>query len=158
MAEEKRYAILDTDFVSKTNLIQADAQDILADRVMNFPGFEFYCHSMLVEELGRHGTIPAQTWLQQRIADQTIRLYSDKDIIDALIEQVGKNAYTVYVEFLRKSCEIFEKNYYETHYATLIELHNGEFSEEVFLEELKKCDNEIGAHQSLGEKKAYVLL
>ena len=158
MTEGKKYAILDTDFVSKANLIQADAEDILANRVINFTGYEFYCHSMVVEELGRHGTMLAQAWLQEKISEQVIRLYSDKDIIDALTEKIGRKSFAVYLEFLKNSCEIYDKNYYESHYAALIELQKTDCTKEIFLQELQGCDDMIGAHQSLGEKKAYVLL
>ncbi|MCD7819258.1 MAG: hypothetical protein LUH07_09445, partial [Lachnospiraceae bacterium] len=43
-------------------------------------------------------------------------------------------------------------------YASLAALLNDSVEKQDFLNELKKCDDEIGVHQSLGEKKAYVLL
>lgn len=64
MTEEKRYdAILDTDFVAKTNIIQADSGDVLADRVLEFPGYRFYCHQMMEQELDDHGTNAANIFI-----------------------------------------------------------------------------------------------
>ena len=137
MKEGKKYAILDTDFVSKANLIQADTEDILADRVINFKGYEFCCHSMMLEELGRHGTVMAQAWLQGKISEQMIRLYSDKDIIDGLTEKIGRKSFAVYLEFLKNSCEIYDRNYYESHYVTLIELQKTDCTKEIFCKSCK---------------------
>ena len=46
MSEEFKYAILDTDFVSKANIIKADDR-VLADEVLEFPGYKFYYHQKM---------------------------------------------------------------------------------------------------------------
>lgn len=46
---ERKYAILDTDFVSKSNLIMIDDDHVLANRVLEFPGYIFSCHEMMAE-------------------------------------------------------------------------------------------------------------
>lgn len=40
MDEERKYAILDTDFVSKANIIKTENR-VLADEVLAFPGYSF---------------------------------------------------------------------------------------------------------------------
>lgn len=47
----KRYALLDTDFISKTHSVQDDGGNHLIDRVMELPGYEFFCHAQIVTEL-----------------------------------------------------------------------------------------------------------
>ena len=43
----KRYALLDTDFISKTHFVQDDDGNHLIDQVMKLPGYEFFCHIIL---------------------------------------------------------------------------------------------------------------
>ena len=74
MSESVRYAILDTDFVSKANIIKSNNR-VLADEVLKFPGYRFYCHQKMKTELGDHGTRSAQAWLDQKIASGDIRCY-----------------------------------------------------------------------------------
>lgn len=50
----KRYALLDTDFISKTHSVQDDGGNHLIDRVMELPGYEFFCHAQIVAELNRY--------------------------------------------------------------------------------------------------------
>ena len=49
----KRYALLDTDFISKTHSVQDDGGNHLIDRVMELPEYEFFCHAQIVTELNR---------------------------------------------------------------------------------------------------------
>lgn len=53
MANEK-YALLDTDFISKTHLIRRDDQNRLIDKIMEIPNYTFYCHKQISIELLRH--------------------------------------------------------------------------------------------------------
>lgn len=41
----KRYALLDTDFISKTYFVQDDGGNHLIDRIMELPEYEFFCHA-----------------------------------------------------------------------------------------------------------------
>lgn len=52
----KRYALLDTDFISKTHSVQDDNGNHLIDRVMELPEYEFFCHAQIVTELNRYKT------------------------------------------------------------------------------------------------------
>ena len=44
----KKYALLDTDFISKTHSVQ-DNGNHLIDRVMELPEYEFFCHAQDAE-------------------------------------------------------------------------------------------------------------
>ncbi|MCD8083122.1 MAG: hypothetical protein LUE86_06360 [Clostridiales bacterium] len=156
--DKKKYAILDTDFVSKSNIIMADSGQVLADRILEFPEYQFFCHEMMAEELNRHGTRMSQSWLQDKISNGAIEEYTDGDILDLLSVEVGGECYSMYLHFLKISCDIYEKQYFEEKYASLFALMNHPITKQDFLDELKKCDDKIGVRQSLGEKKAYVLL
>ena len=56
MANEK-YALLDTDFISKMHLIRKDDQNKLIDKIMVMPNYTFYCHEQISVELLRHNTV-----------------------------------------------------------------------------------------------------
>ncbi len=152
------YAILDTDFISKANIIKTDAGDVLAERVMAFPGYVFVCHEMMLQELSRHGTRPAQEWMSEKIRTGVIRKYTDESILDMLAEELGERCYSRYLTFLKQSCDAFQAGYFEEKYHSLVSLTEGYFTKQDFLRVLSDCDVAIGAQQSLGEKKAYVLL
>ena len=62
----KRYALLDTDFISKTHSVQDDGGNHLIDRVMELPGYEFFCHAQIVTELNRYNA-DAPIWLSEKI-------------------------------------------------------------------------------------------
>ena len=65
----KRYALLDTDFISKTHSVQDDGGNHLIDRVMELPGYEFFCHAQIVTELNRYNA-DAPIWLSEKIGAQ----------------------------------------------------------------------------------------
>ncbi len=155
---EIKYALLDTDFVSKANIVQADANHVLADRVLMFPNYVFVCHDFMIEELSRHGKRSAQEWLNSKIADGAIHKYSDEDILEMLFEVLGDKCYSRYLTYLKRSCDAFATGYFEEKYASLIALPEGETTKQQFLDELSRCESLIGPQQSLGEKKAFLLL
>lgn len=47
----KKYALLDTDFISKTHSVQDGGDNHLIDRVMELPEYVFFCHAQIVTEL-----------------------------------------------------------------------------------------------------------
>ena len=51
---KEKYALLDTDFISKTHMIRKDDQNKMIDRVMELPEYRFYCHEQIRTELARH--------------------------------------------------------------------------------------------------------
>ena len=52
--KKEKYALLDTDFISKTHLIRKDEQNKMIDRIMEMQGYRFYCHEQIKIELTRH--------------------------------------------------------------------------------------------------------
>lgn len=50
----EKYALLDTDFISKTHFIHGDTEKCLVDLVVEMPGYCFFCHSQIIKELSRH--------------------------------------------------------------------------------------------------------
>lgn len=45
--KKEKYALLDTDFISKTHLIRKDEQNKMIDRIMEMQGYRFYCHEQI---------------------------------------------------------------------------------------------------------------
>lgn len=77
----KRYALLDTDFISKTHSVQDDGGNHLIDRVMELPEYEFFCHAQIVTELNRYNA-DAPIWLSEKIGAQKIKSYTDQEILE----------------------------------------------------------------------------
>ena len=100
MSELVRHAILDTDFVSKANIIQSKNR-VLADEVLEFPGYRFYCHQKMRQELGDHGTRASQGWLDHKITEGDIRCYDDEQIIQELKSAAGEYCFAYYRSFLK---------------------------------------------------------
>ena len=51
MGVDKKYALLDTDFLYKSHIARNAANHTLTDFVMEFTDYEFFCHEMIKEEL-----------------------------------------------------------------------------------------------------------
>lgn len=158
MAEQIKYAILDTDFVSKANIIRAK-DTVLADEVLAFPGHKFFCHQKMKEELKDHGTQAAQAWLEAKIASGEIVCYSDRQIITALREQAGGSCYHYYRSYLKQGCALFDAGFYAEYFQPLDEwIEKGDGQEGTFQSVLQSCEERIGHQQNYGEIKAFVLL
>ena len=85
----KRYALLDTDFISKTHSVQDDGGNHLIDRVMELPGYEFFCHAQIVPELNRYNA-DAPIWLSEKIGAQKIKSYTDaRKMTERLFRKAG---------------------------------------------------------------------
>ena len=157
MAEELKYAILDTDFVSKANFIRTESY-ALADEVLAFPGYRFFCHQKMKEELADHGTRPAQEWLDRMIEQGKITCYSDEQIIRELEKQVAGLCFLYYQSFLRNGCDLFNADFYGQYFTSLDEfIESGVQEPNIFLSVLQSCEAQIGHQQSYGEVKAFVL-
>lgn len=156
MAEQKKIALLDTDFVSKTHISQLDSSHHLSDLLLTLPDYTFCCHEKTVDELNNHGIGGSPQWLQDQIQAGKIRLYTDQDILDGLRETQSAPQVT-YCGFLKQSCDTFEAGYYERQFAPLEQLAP-DVDDATFLQTLQHCESAIGPQQSLGEKKSLVLL
>ena len=114
----KRYALLDTDFISKAHSVQDDGGNHLIDWVMEMPGYEFFCHAQIETELNRHNT-DAPTWLSEKIGVQTIKSYTDQEILESLSRVRGPLACATYTQMLKLACDAFSKDYFSEHYRAL---------------------------------------
>lgn len=157
MADQRKYAILDTDFVSKANIIKTEGR-VLADEVFAFPGYSFWCHQKMKEELGDHGTRTAQIWLENKIEAGKIRCYSDDQILSEMNRNVSDACFSYYRTFLKQGCGLFDSEFYDRYFLPLDDLMNaGVFDRETFLAVLQSCENQIGHQKSYGEIKSFVL-
>ena len=157
MAELQKYAILDTDFVSKANIIKTESH-VLADEVLAFPGYSFFCHQKMKEELADHGRREAQIWLDNKIESGEIVCYSDDKILSEMNRYIHNSCFSYYHSFLKQGCDIFSAEFYNQYFTPLDEMmDSGEYDQERFLTVLHSCENQIGHQKSYGEIKAYVL-
>ena len=157
MTKEK-YALLDTDFISKTHLIRKNDENKMIDRIMEMQGYRFYCHEQIKTELERHNIGTSAEWLIARISDGSVHCTTDEEILDELYAIYSDSAEAMYVNMLRNSCEAYKKGYFEENFTRLQELDYSKISKESFLQELMADCDKIGAGKNLGELKSYVLL
>lgn len=100
MADVK-YALLDTDFISKMHLIRKDEQNKLIDKIMSIPNYTFYCHKQISVELLRHNIAGAPEWFEAKVTEKAICMYDDEMILDELSKIYGDLAISVYAEMLK---------------------------------------------------------
>ena len=156
----KRYALLDTDFISKTHHIRDDSVDegaSLADLIIQMPNYMFYCHDQIMKELSRHQQV-AFSWLQQKIAQKKILCYTDQMILEKLDKFYGQLGCVMYAQMLNEACDAFSRSYFYEHCSVLENFEFLKSTPKNFLDELEKADLKVGKHNSLGEIKSYVLL
>lgn len=101
----KKYALLDTDFISKTHSVQDESDNHLIDRVVELPEYEFFCHAQIVTELNRCNA-DAPIWLSEEIDAQKIKSYTDQEILESLSLVRGPLACATYtlLEKLSRLC------------------------------------------------------
>ena len=157
MANEK-YALLDTDFISKMHLIRKDDQNKLIDKIMNMPHYIFYCHKQIADELVCHNIAGVQGWFEDKVIGKYINLYDDEMIIDELSDIYGKLAVASYVKMLQIACDAYGEGYFEGNFAGILQLDYSIISKEDFLKQLEIDCEIIGKGQNLGKLKSYVLL
>ncbi len=156
MTKEK-YALLDTDFISKTHLIRKDDQNKMIDRIMEMQGYRFYCHEQIKIEIARHNIGNSPEWLNAKISDGSVHCVTDEEIIDDLHTIYFGSAEAMYASMLRNGCEAYKKGYFEENFARLQALDYSTISGDSFLQELEADCGEIGEGKNLGELKNYVL-
>lgn len=156
--QKDKYALLDTDFISKMHIIQKDAGNHLIDRIMELPGYQFFCHSQIRTELLRHNVSGAMEWLENKISMGRITCYSDEDILDELEPFYGGMVVVLYVNLLQKACQAYAQGYYEDNFKELQKIDYSNVTKRDFLEKLKADCAAIGVGKNLGEIKTYVLV
>lgn len=149
-----KFALLDTDFISKLHITRKDDDNRLIDLVMELPGYQFACHEQICIELGRHNG-SAILWLQQKIAEGSIKKYSDADLLDLLHPLYGINSIEMFLFYLNSACSLFDRYFYGEYYAELEKKTS--LPETEFVAELFQCDIAVGCDNNLGEIKTYVL-
>lgn len=100
----KRYALLDTDFISKTYSVQDDGGNHLIDRVMELPEYEFFCHAQIVTELNRYNA-DTPIWLSEKVGAKKIKSYTDQEILESLSLVRGPLACATYTQMLKLACD-----------------------------------------------------
>lgn len=156
MHKAKRCALLDTDFISKLYITKASASDRFLFRILEISDFHFVCHQQTSIELARHNEYAAK-YLH---STEKIAVYTDRQLILQMEETFHSAAYILYMDMLRRSCEIFSQSFFETHYFRLEEYINAfwnNYDLEKFLQILSSCDDEIGQDNNLGEIKLYTM-
>lgn len=78
-------------------------------------------------------------------------------IVLALCDFMGASGMDWYKDFLKNSCDSMSARYYSQHYSSL-DAFAVEDGIDSFLEVLRQIDMTVGAGESLGERKAMVLL
>ena len=153
----KKYALLNTDFISKAHSVQDESDNHLIDRVVELPEYEFFCHAQIVTELNRYNA-DAPIWLSEKIGAQKIKSYTDQEILESLSLVRGPLACATYTQMLKLACDAFSKDYFLEHYQALEEADYATISREDYLKELERLDIEVGKKNNLGEIKSFVLL
>ena len=153
----KKYALLDTDFISKAHSVQDESDNHLIDRVVELPEYEFFCHAQIVTELNRYNA-DAPIWLSEKIGAQKIKSYTDQEILESLSLVRGPLACATYTQMLKLACDAFSKDYFLEHYQALEEADYATISREDYLKELERIEIEVGKKNNLGEIKSFVLL
>lgn len=95
-------------------------------------------------------------WLEEKVRDEKVKMYSDRDIVSELSKVYGVAATSMYLTLLESSCEIFNAGFFEKYYGPMKNMDN--LKEEAFFLALKECDDRVPHKNGLGEKKTYVLI
>ena len=137
MANEK-YALLDTDFISKMHLIRKDDHNKLIDKIMAMPGYCFYCHKQIQVEIMRHNIAGAPEWFQSKIESKSICMYDDEMILDELSGVYGEWAISAYAGMLKTACDAYKDGYFEEKFVLVSQMDCRSISREDFLKQLIK--------------------
>ena len=158
MGTDRKYALLDTDFLYKSHIARNANNHTLADFVIDFPDYTFFCHETVKEELTRHQLYPdPNPWLDEKIRSGRIKQYSDRDIVDELSKLYGAGAISMYLVLLESGCNTFKAGFFENYYGSLRTRDDLE-NVDAFIEALRVCDGSIPHQNGVGEKKTYVLI
>ena len=155
--DKNNYALLDTDFISKTFHIQSYKSKRLIDEVLKLQGYKFICHNQIKIEIECYGG-ELLDWLNNRIIEKKIICYTDEDIIKSLYENNDSMSCMMYLDFLKVACDAFSKNYFNKNYYGLENLDYINIKMSEYTGILKSLDDAIGKDNNLGEIKTYILL
>lgn len=151
---KQKYALLDTDFISKLHITRKDDDNRLIDRILEMPDYTFACHEQITVELGHHNTT-AIRWLLIRISNGIITKYSDYQLISLLRSSYGKNTHKMFLFYLKNACDLFDDKFYDCYYGGIDE--NTEKSDTELAYEIAACDAVVVCDHNLGEIKTFLL-
>lgn len=157
MGNEK-YALFDTDFISKMHLIRKDNENHLIYRIMKMPNYRFYYHDQIRIELSRHNIGGSPEWLKKMSDSGAIICFTDEQIMEKLAVIYGNSSSAMYMHFLKTACEAYKAGYFEEKFIRINRLNYTTVTKKAFLENLKDDCDSIGKGNNLGELKTYVLL
>ena len=154
----EKYALLDTDFVSKTHLIRKDESNKLIDIIMDSSDYKFYCHEQIKIEITRHNIGESSEWLNKMISSGRIKCVTDEDILNKLYTMYFDSAPKMFADMLESGCEAYRRGYFEEHFRRVNAIDYLSISKEEFLNKLREDCDDIGPGNNLGELKSYILL
>ncbi len=114
----KKYALLDTDFISKAYAVSDDAGNHLINAIMELPEYEFFCHAQILAEL-RRSDVDAPLWLEEKIEAHEIKCYTDHAVLKSLSSVYGTLAPALYTQMLKEACSVFSRSFFSEHYSLL---------------------------------------
>lgn len=157
MDSDKIFALLDADFIIKTMIAQKDTCNRLLDWLVSNSHYQFVCHDMAMQEISKHDNCGAVPWLSNAVGDGRVILYTDQDIVTELYSFIGAAGIQMYKDFLKISCESMSATFY-TQYYSIVDAFDPEGGVTAFMNVLQQCDAAVGSSNSLGERKAMILL
>ena len=155
--DQKRIALLDTDFTVKTIMSQNDLGHCLLDLLMQRSDYSFACHEKTIDEVKDHNYCGAYDWVQNKVKTGIVCVYSDEEIIEILSTIYGDGSVVVYTNLLKNSCDAFGRTIYQDNYSEIDNLPPA-VERDVFLKKLHDCDVAYGKGKGLGEIKLLILL
>lgn len=160
-----KYAVLDTDFISKALNIKDKENNNLADLLFSKTqdDFIFCCHQMLQEELSTEKTKEQNEWLKIKKEEQKVLVFKDQDMLLAMQRSKLQDdspispilEYLNYFEEISKRLNGDLLGYYQQLKSAYISSNNLD----AFSFDLEKVDKIVKLnHKDIGEIKAYILL
>jgi hypothetical protein len=147
-----KIALLDTDFISKSLQI-TDGNESLLDVVLSLPGYHFFCHQCILDELKKY-SVSAYEYVKRCIDGCLITRFSDADIIKMLAEErENRVAVNIYMSFLQSACSFLGSDLFSRY-----DINGDESSIDDFVEALHASDRKVERGAGLGEVKTFVLL
>ena len=152
-----KYALLDTDFISKGYAFSVDDEHHLIDRIIAMPEYEFICHEQVIRELKRHDS-HAPAWMEERIREGRIKKYTDAQILEEMTLFYKDIGLYMYTQFLKNACEAFDSGFFKEYFGELSVFDHSAVTLDDYLVKLRTAETKIGEGRNLGEIKTYVLL
>ena len=152
-------AVFASDFIIKTYNSVNTQKEHLCDKVFLLK-YSFYCHEQITLELPRHSSDSAD-WLHEKIRTGNVNCYSDEDLLLEIQKAFSitlENALNLYCDYLKQSCDIFSRSFYDNYYSDLDKLKkSARLTLQKFKITVKNCDCKIGNKNNLGEIKDTLL-